>query len=310
MFMVGSLLRFGSIAVWVFHIIACMGQYCLLEQSSCCLGCDNRPHLIPSLEGSLKSQHNHHAWKKASKSTLSEDYWTTSTYDMDNNAFQSCGSISSACTLTQTHDVVGAGNSYRSSDFVNHGLIQWNLIRKKWVGNNKSPGQAQQHHEPSLSTRQKPEWSSSARKGSPPYLCGECNKRFKSEGGFNYHLRIEHAKIYANNLWCRKSTHYQRDSQRLKNHLCLTPTPIERGLREDERLLKEAEEKKEKKQEEQEKKKKKKMEEEKAAAAAEMKALALKEKAPSPLPFFFLLRFLLFLFLLLLRFLPKAFVFS
>ncbi|CAA0824424.1 Unknown protein [Striga hermonthica] len=139
--MVGSLLRFGSIAVWVFHIIACMG---------CCLGCDNRPHLIPSLEESLKSQHNQHAWKKASKSTLSEDYWTTSTYDMD-NAFQSCGSISSACTLTQTHDAAGAGSSYKSSDFVNHGLIQWNLIRKKWVGNNKSPGRAQQHHEPSLS---------------------------------------------------------------------------------------------------------------------------------------------------------------
>ncbi|KAI3463405.1 hypothetical protein Pfo_020068 [Paulownia fortunei] len=110
MFMVGALLRFGSIAAWVFHIIACMGG---------CLGCDTKPKLISSLGEPFKGQ-NKNAWK-TSKATLSEDFWTTSTCEMDNSAVQSCGSISSTNTLTQVHDALGAGCSSKPSEFVNHG---------------------------------------------------------------------------------------------------------------------------------------------------------------------------------------------
>ncbi|GFQ04601.1 hypothetical protein PHJA_002604000, partial [Phtheirospermum japonicum] len=122
--------------------------------SSGCLGCDNRPQLISTLDEPLQEHNNNNNNNracKASKSTLSEDFWTTSTYDMDTNALQSCGSISSASTLTQTHDALGAGCSTKPSEFVNHGLIQWNQSRKKWIGNKKPQNRAQQHHEPNLS---------------------------------------------------------------------------------------------------------------------------------------------------------------
>ncbi|KAL6563184.1 hypothetical protein OROHE_005771 [Orobanche hederae] len=143
MFMVGSILRFGSFAVWVFHIIACMG-------SSGCLGCDNRPQLMSSLDKPLKTQNIDDAWKD-SKPIVCEDFWATSTCEMDNNLLQSCGSISLTSTLTQTHDALGAGCSTKPSEFVNHGLIQWDQSRSKWIGNKKTFSRAKQRHEPNLS---------------------------------------------------------------------------------------------------------------------------------------------------------------
>ncbi|KAK6127994.1 hypothetical protein DH2020_038255 [Rehmannia glutinosa] len=126
-----------------------MSLYSHLEQSSGCLGCDTRPKLISSLNEPLKGQNNH-AWK-TSKSTVSEDFWTTSTCEMDSNALQSCGSISSTSTLTQVHDALGAGCSNKPSEFVNHGLILWNQSRKKWIGNKKHEYRSQQLREPRLS---------------------------------------------------------------------------------------------------------------------------------------------------------------
>ncbi|GER49254.1 zinc finger protein [Striga asiatica] len=108
-----------------------------------------------------------------------------------------------------------------------------------------------------------------------PYMCGECDERFKTEGGYKNHWNTKHAEIVANKFWCRKCTHYFINSERLKNHQCLTP--IERALRDDARIREEEEENMKKKEEN-----KKKKEEMAAAAiaAAEMKSLAPEEKTP------------------------------
>ena len=65
-------------------------------------------------------------WCKSNYITMtSEDFWTTSTHDMDNSAVQSQGSISSA-SLTNQAVVLHAGSSKSSTnptEFVNHGII-------------------------------------------------------------------------------------------------------------------------------------------------------------------------------------------
>lgn len=59
------------------------------------------------------------------KPSSSEDFWTTSTHDMDNSAVQSQGSISSA-SLTNQAVVPHAGSSKSTgnpTEFVNHGIF-------------------------------------------------------------------------------------------------------------------------------------------------------------------------------------------
>lgn len=56
------------------------------------------------------------------KASISEDFWTTSTCDMDNSAVQSQGSISSVSASNQTLDPHGSAASANApSEFVNHG---------------------------------------------------------------------------------------------------------------------------------------------------------------------------------------------
>ncbi|RDX73375.1 hypothetical protein CR513_47028, partial [Mucuna pruriens] len=115
-----------------------------------CVGCYKRPTLSSTVDvpsKGLATQGN--AGKKPSSS---EDFWTTSTHDMDNSAVQSQGSISSS-SLTNQVLVPHAGSSKSSSnptEFVNHGLILWNQTRQRWVGNKKSQ-KPQQLREPRLS---------------------------------------------------------------------------------------------------------------------------------------------------------------
>ncbi|KAK7349138.1 hypothetical protein VNO77_06264 [Canavalia gladiata] len=115
-----------------------------------CVGCYKRPTLratvdVPSKE--LASQ-----GKTVRKPSSSEDFWTTSTHDMDNSAIQSQGSISST-SLTNQAVVPHAGSSKSSNppEFVNHGLILWNQTRQRWVGNKRSENRMQQLREPKLS---------------------------------------------------------------------------------------------------------------------------------------------------------------
>ncbi|KAJ0257065.1 Uncharacterized protein HA466_0079990 [Hirschfeldia incana] len=80
------------------------------------------------------------------KPSVSEDFWSTSTVDMDNITFPSQGgSISSS---NQTFDSQSlARNSNPPPEFVNQGLLLWNQTRERWVGkerpNNNQPDRKQ-----------------------------------------------------------------------------------------------------------------------------------------------------------------------
>ncbi|KAL0799608.1 hypothetical protein Bca101_054783 [Brassica carinata] len=77
------------------------------------------------------------AQKKKHPSGVSEDFWSTSTVDMDSITFPSQGgSLSSS---NQTFDSQsGARNSNAPSEFVNQGLLLWNQTRERWVGKERA----------------------------------------------------------------------------------------------------------------------------------------------------------------------------
>ncbi|TXG69335.1 hypothetical protein EZV62_004270 [Acer yangbiense] len=129
------------------------------SSSSGCLGCYTKPKLVNSADQSSKGLRvQGHPSKKPN---LLEDFWTTSTCDMDNSAVQSQGSISSIGANNLTLDTHGgAGSANGPSEFVNHGnfscdvmvagLLLWNQTRQRWLGNKRSENPAQQVREPKL----------------------------------------------------------------------------------------------------------------------------------------------------------------
>ncbi|XP_054782935.1 uncharacterized protein LOC129290240 isoform X3 [Prosopis cineraria] len=118
-----------------------------MHGSSGCVGCYKKPTLI-TLEPKEVSKQG----QAVRKRSTSNDFWTTSTHDMDNSAVQSQGSISSISVTNQAPDPHGSsGKTSNSTEFVNHGLILWNQTRQQWVGNKKPQIQSQQLREPKLS---------------------------------------------------------------------------------------------------------------------------------------------------------------
>ncbi|KAL3844045.1 hypothetical protein ACJIZ3_001448 [Penstemon smallii] len=110
-----------------------------------CLGsCTNVPLVIsvdePSKGLKIKGQ------RVNKRSSTKEEFWSSSSGDMDNSAFQSHRSISSISTSNQTLDNhSSASGSSNPAEFVNHGLLLWNQTRQQWIGNKGSekPVQAQ-----------------------------------------------------------------------------------------------------------------------------------------------------------------------
>ncbi|KAI4329335.1 hypothetical protein L6164_021609 [Bauhinia variegata] len=121
-----------------------------MHGSSGCLGCYKNTTLVTTVEVPSKGLTTQ--GKAVKKPSTSEDFWTTSTYDMDNSAVQSQGSISSTSVTNQAPDPhAGSSKTNNPSEFVNHGLILWNQTRQRWVGNKRSENRAQQLQEPKLS---------------------------------------------------------------------------------------------------------------------------------------------------------------
>ncbi|XP_061359812.1 uncharacterized protein LOC133303859 [Gastrolobium bilobum] len=117
------------------------------QKSSGCLGSYKKPTLISA--GDVPPKRLAKQGKAEKKPSTSEDFWTTSTYDMDNSAVQSQGSISSTSVTNQAAD--SHGGSCNPTEFVNHGLVLWNQTRQRWVGNKRSENGTQQLREPKLS---------------------------------------------------------------------------------------------------------------------------------------------------------------
>eukprot|EP00262_Sarcandra_glabra_P018494 TRINITY_DN665_c0_g2_i1.p1 TRINITY_DN665_c0_g2~~TRINITY_DN665_c0_g2_i1.p1 ORF type:complete len:161 (-),score=26.58 TRINITY_DN665_c0_g2_i1:240-722(-) len=115
-----------------------------------CLGCCTKPTPIIAVDEpskGLKIQ-----GRTINKPTVSEDFWSTSTYEMENSGVQSQRSISSMSTSNQTLDSHSAsGSSSNPPEFVNHGLLLWNQTRQQWIGNRRPENRTQQVREPMLS---------------------------------------------------------------------------------------------------------------------------------------------------------------
>ncbi|KAL8501834.1 hypothetical protein ACS0TY_021083 [Phlomoides rotata] len=114
-----------------------------------CVGCCTKPPLVISVDEpskGLKIQ-----GQRVKKQSLTEDFWSPSSGDMDNSAFPSHRSMSSISTSNQTLDTHSSiSGTSNSSEFVNHGFLLWNQTRQQWVGNKRSQ-KAAQTQEPKLS---------------------------------------------------------------------------------------------------------------------------------------------------------------
>ncbi|KAJ6947490.1 hypothetical protein NC651_002011 [Populus alba x Populus x berolinensis] len=80
-----------------------------MHGSSGCLGCYNKPTLITSVGEQSKGPKV--KCETVKKPSISEDFWTTSTCDMDYSAVQSQGSISSISIANQNQTLDQPGGS-------------------------------------------------------------------------------------------------------------------------------------------------------------------------------------------------------
>ncbi|XP_073116739.1 uncharacterized protein [Elaeis guineensis] len=129
-----------SVSSWISQLLACMGG---------CLGCCAKPTPIIAVDEpskGLKIQ-----GRTIKKPSMSDDFWSTSTYEMENSGVQSQRSISSISISAQNLDHHGAGSTSNPSEFINHGLLLWNQTRQQWIGNKRHETQLQHVREPRLS---------------------------------------------------------------------------------------------------------------------------------------------------------------
>ncbi|XP_061376454.1 uncharacterized protein LOC133318464 [Gastrolobium bilobum] len=101
-----------------------------------CLGCCSEPPNKASK--GLGTQED----QTVNKDNGSEDFWSSSTFEMDHSAAQSQRSISSTGISNNPSDPQSSADSQIGPpEFVNHGLLLWNQIRQQWVGNKRSKTQ-------------------------------------------------------------------------------------------------------------------------------------------------------------------------
>ncbi|CAL5397148.1 unnamed protein product [Camellia sinensis] len=111
-----------------------------------CMGCYSKPTPVIAVDAPAKELR---IGQRVRKSSAYEDFWSTSTYEMDNNAVHSQRSISSISVSNESLSS-GTGISSNHSEFVNHGLLLWYQTRLQWIGNKRSKNHGQVR-EPRLS---------------------------------------------------------------------------------------------------------------------------------------------------------------
>ncbi|XP_066376689.1 uncharacterized protein [Miscanthus floridulus] len=119
-----------------------------LLQSRGCFGCCAKPTPITAVDEPSKRLRIQ--GRSVRKASLSEDFWSTSAHEMENNGIQSQKSMSSISTVAQSSDQHVAGSSSNPNEFVNQGLMLWNQTRQQWVGSKKQHSRSQQPREPKL----------------------------------------------------------------------------------------------------------------------------------------------------------------
>ncbi|RDX78401.1 hypothetical protein CR513_41323, partial [Mucuna pruriens] len=127
--------------------LKCKGLFCNI----CCLGCCKRTPRMDITSKRLRTQD-----QTGTKEDGSQDFWSTSTFELDHSAGHSQRSISSTGLSNNLSDPQSSGGSQSGPpEFVNHGkfavicslsvknliyagLLLWNQIRQEWVGNKRS----------------------------------------------------------------------------------------------------------------------------------------------------------------------------
>lgn len=127
------MLMCSSVSGWINHVLACMGN---------CLGCYTKPTPVTSVDEPSKGLQT--PWMKVKRASASEDIWSTSTRDLENSALHSHRSISSiSMTNHCLNNNGGTDEATNNSEFVNHGLNQWNQTRLQWTATKKPDNRAQ-----------------------------------------------------------------------------------------------------------------------------------------------------------------------
>ncbi|XP_027356586.1 uncharacterized protein LOC113865954 isoform X2 [Abrus precatorius] len=112
---------------WLCQILTCMGG---------CLGCFPKPPVIISIDDASKQLRTQ--GQAMDKDYRSDDFWSSSAFEIDQSALQSQKSISSIGLSNHPSDPQSsAGIQIDSPEFVNHGLLLWNQTRQEWVGNRR-----------------------------------------------------------------------------------------------------------------------------------------------------------------------------
>ncbi|KAI3495926.1 hypothetical protein L1887_38273 [Cichorium endivia] len=79
--------------------------------------------------------------RTVTKPSPSDEFWSTTTCDLDHGAIQSQKTTSSISISTSTHSLTqfsGGGSNIIEPEFVNHGLLRWTQSRLQWVDHKKS----------------------------------------------------------------------------------------------------------------------------------------------------------------------------
>ncbi|KAG6538361.1 hypothetical protein ZIOFF_003476 [Zingiber officinale] len=153
------MLLFRSVSGWAALLLASMGNACPFKYTQIsvrkiyvcrgCLECCTKS--TPTIAVDEPSRGLKIQGRTVKKPNVTEEFWSTSTLDLENSGVQSQRSMSSISTLAPASlDHHGIGSTSNSLEFVNHGLVLWNQTRQQWIGDARPAVQRQRAQDPRL----------------------------------------------------------------------------------------------------------------------------------------------------------------
>ncbi|KAM0045806.1 hypothetical protein Hdeb2414_s0009g00308291 [Helianthus debilis subsp. tardiflorus] len=127
----------------IFRSVSCCIRR-IIEFMGGCLGCCTKP---PFITTDNKPAENIGKGQVTNKHSILEDFWSSSTYEMDNSIPQS--QISASSTSNAPVDAQSSSGN-NPSEFVNRGLLLWNQTRQQWIGD-KEPDHSKKARPPIIS---------------------------------------------------------------------------------------------------------------------------------------------------------------
>ncbi|OIS96869.1 PREDICTED: uncharacterized protein LOC109234242 isoform X1 [Nicotiana attenuata] len=117
---------YTSFSAWISHFLACMGG---------CFGCCSKSHPIIAVDEPSKGLRIQ--GKLVRKPSISDDFWSTSTCEMENSTVQSQRSMSSISISNSLTQHGGTGSGSNNNEFVNQGYLLWSQSRLQWLASKK-----------------------------------------------------------------------------------------------------------------------------------------------------------------------------